>query len=465
MSLSIDFVIVAIFFIIIFVIGVFERKKITIDDYWVNSRKTNKFLLIATITSTFLGVGSLISNAGVAFSGGGLATLILLSSFFVAFIIFGKYFAPKIKEFGDTTGAYTMPDFLEYRYSKRTRVVGVVLNLISYGLWLALQILGIGIFVSIIGGVDPNLATIIGGAIVVAYTTIGGLRADIRTDVFQFLVMLSLTFIFLPVVIDKSGGFEAIAQLPFSFLSGQEFAPWYVFLFGFLFLGASNIVAADLWQRSYAADSVQNARWVMKYAGIIVLLFLIMGTLFGVFGKIVVPDATANTIVPELLKLYLPPVFFGVVLAGFFAAIMSSADTVLLIMSMTLVHDLYQKTFNNELSSKQVLSASRWTTFILGALAVVIAVAVFNVVHLAIDAISFFAALLPAVVFGFYWKRATETAAFWSAVLGFLTIVVFLFISPVEAFIPGIVVSFLSFLVINKLVTRKQVLLNQESYK
>lgn len=455
MNLSVDFIIVGIFFAAIFLIGILERKKITIDDYWVNSRKTNKFILVATVTSTFLGVGSLISNAGVAFSGGGLATLILMSSFFVAFLIFGKYFAPKIKEFGDATGSYTLPDFLEYRYSRRTRVVGIVLNLVSYGLWLALQVLGIGVFVSTIGGIDPTLATIIGGAIVVAYTAIGGLRADIRTDVFQFLVMLSLIFIFLPMIIAKSGGLEIITQMPISFLSGKEFAPWYVYILGFLFLGASNIVAADLWQRSYAADSAKNVQWAMKYSGVIVLLFLIMGTLFGVFGKAVVPDATANTVVPELLKLYLPPVVFGIVLAGFFAAIMSSADTVLLIMSMTLVHDLYQRTLNKQLTSEQVLRVSRWTTFILGVLAILVAIVVFNVIHLAIDAVSFFAALLPAIVFGFYWPRATETAAFWSSVLGLITIAIFLFISPIEAFIPGIIVSFISFFIINKFAIKK----------
>lgn len=456
MNISIDLIIVGVFFLAVFLIGILERKKITIDDYWVNARKTNKFVLIATVTSTFVGVGSLISNAGVAFSGGGLATFILMGSFLAYFLIFGRYFASKIKEFGDAHGAYTLPDFLEYRYSKRTRVAGLLVNAVSYGLWLALQILGIGIFVSAIGGIDPTLATIIGGTIVVAYTTIGGLRADIRTDIFQSFIMLSLIFIFLPLLIVKSGGFSVIAGLPASFLSGQEFAPWYVFLFGFLFLGASSLISADLWQRAYAADTKKNAQWAMKWAGVIIFLFLIMGTMFGLFGKAVLPDATANTVVPELLKLYLPPIAFGVVLAGFFAAIMSSADTMLLVITMTLVHDLWQKTLNKQLSPTQVLRVSRWTTFILGVLAVLVAVTVSNVVHLAINAVSFFAALLPAIVFGFYWKKATESAAFWSTILGTLTIVAFLFISPVEAFIPGIIVSFLSFFIINAIVRKQQ---------
>src|SRR3989344_241639 len=194
--MTLPIIIIALFFLIILLIGVFERKKLTIDDYWVNGRKTNKFLLIATISSTFLGVGALISNAGIAFSGGGLATILLLGSFLFYFLIFAKFFAPKIKEFGDKFNAYTVPDFLEFRYSKKVRVASLIVNLLIFGLFLALQILGIGVFISSVGGINPLLATIIGGAIIIAYTTVGGLRADIRTDAFQFIIMLSLIFIF-----------------------------------------------------------------------------------------------------------------------------------------------------------------------------------------------------------------------------------------------------------------------------
>ncbi|MBI4159500.1 sodium:solute symporter family protein [Candidatus Woesearchaeota archaeon] len=455
MNLSVDLIIVLLFLILIFIVGLFERKKINLDDYWVNSRKTNKFVLIATVTSTFIGVGALISNAGVAFSGGGLMTLFLMSSFFFYFLIFAWFFAPKIKEFGDKYHAYTLPDFLEHTYSKKVRIAGLLLNLLTYGFWLALQILGIGIFVSLLGGINPIAATAIGGAVIILYTSIGGLRADIRTDVFQFFIMLSIVLIFLPAVIIKNKGFSLISELPSSFLTGQEFAPLYVFVLGFLFLGASNFVSSDLWQRAYAADSKKNALWSMKVAGIIVFIFLIAGVLMGVYGKIVVPYADANTVVPELMKLYLPPLLFGFVMAGFFAAIMSSADTSLLVLSMTITHDLYQKTLGHKFTHEKILRISRWVTFIAGILALIIALFIFNVVHLAIDAVSFYVALLPAIIFGFYWKKATANAAFWSIILGTLTIITFLFISPVEAFIPGIIVSFISFLIVNYFENKK----------
>ena len=173
MPISIDLIIVIIFFLTIFFIGFLDRKKTTLEHYYVNNRKTNKYILVATVASTFLGVGAILSNAGIAFSGGGLGTLILMASFFAYFLIYAKFFASKIKKFGDKHKAYTLPDFLEKRYSKKVRVAGLFINLITYGLFLALQILGMGIFVSAVGGINPFFATIFGGIIVIAYTTIG----------------------------------------------------------------------------------------------------------------------------------------------------------------------------------------------------------------------------------------------------------------------------------------------------
>lgn len=442
-------IIVGIFFLVTFLIGVIDRKKVTIQDYWVNGRRTNKFILIATVSSTYLGVGAIISNAGVTYSGAGLAALVIMASFFLYFLIFARWFAPKIKEFGDLHQAYTLPDFLEVRYSKNVRIAGLLVNLLSYSFFLALQILGFGIFVSEIGGINPSLAILIGGLIVVGYTSIGGLRADIRTDVFQFIIMLSLLFVFLPWIIVKGGGFDSLSSLPGSFLVGKEFAKPYVYLLAFLFLGATNLTSADLWQRVYAGDTKRNVRFAMNVAAIVTFLFMIMGTLFGLYGKALLPEVTPNTVIPSLLQLYLPPFALGIVLAGFFAAIMSSADTVLLILSMTCVHDFYQKTLGKTLSEEQTLRISRWTTFILGGLGIAIAIVIFNVVDLVIDAISFPVVLLPAIIFGFYSKRATSKAAFWSIILGMATLIIFLFIAPVEAFIPALIVSFLSFFIIN----------------
>ncbi len=451
----IDIIIVALFFLIVLFIGVIDRRKITLEDYWVNGRKTKTFFLIATVLSTFIGAGAILGNAGVAFGGGGLIVLVIPLSFLFYLMLYAKFLAPKIKEFGDKYKAYTLPDFFAIRYSKKAGIVASVVNLISFSLSLALQILGMGIFVNALTGFNPNVATIVGALIVIAYTTVGGLRADIRTDVFQFLVMLVLLFVFLPLVIIKGGGFGALQFLPSSFLLGTNFAPPYAILLAFLFIGIVTFAYADLWQRAYAGESKKTVKKAAYISGILAFLFLAMAVLFGVYGHILLPNSTSNTIISDLMTLLLPAGLYGLILAGFFAAIMSSADTVLLITGMTLVHDIYRKGMNKVMSEEATLKLSRKVNLILGIIALIAALLIFNIVHLAIEAISFYVVLTPAIIFGFYWKRANTKAAIWSIIVGLIGVTAFLFIDPIQAFIPGIALSFITFIIVAFLTKEK----------
>ena len=458
----IDIIIVAIFFLVTLIVGLIERKKITLEDYWVNSRKTKTFFLVATVLSSFIGVGAILGTAGIAFSGGGLIALAIPFSFLFYLMLYAKFIAPKIKEFGDHHRAYTLPDFFSIRYSKKAGTLAAIVNLISYGMYLALQILGMGVFVNALTGFSPSIATIVGGLIVIAYTTIGGLRADIRTDVFQFVIMLFLLFVFLPIIIIKGGGLTAIQSLPSSFLLGTDFAPPYVIILAFLFIGIATFTYADLWQRAYAGESRRTVKKASYISGVLVFLFLIMAVLFGVYGYILIPGATSNTVISDLLTL-LPIGLYGLVLAGFFAAVMSSADTVLLITSMTLIHDIYKKSMNRTMNDEETLRLGRRVTSILGLMALIVALIVFNIVHLAIQAISFYVVLTPAIIFGFYWKKANSKAAIWSIIIGLIGVIAFLFIDPVQAFIPGIVLSFLTYILVTFL-TKNQCTQPQQSY-
>jgi SSS family solute:Na+ symporter len=419
--LWIDIAIVALFFIIMIIVGFWDKKKITLEDYWVNGRNTNSFFLMATMFSTFIGVGAILGAAGLSFSSGGLIIIAVGLSYAFYMILFSKFFAPKVKEFGDKYKVYTLPDFFEIRYSNRVRIIGAIINLITYGMFTAVQILGMGIFVGALTGLNANLATVIGALVVIAYTSLGGLRADIRTDVFQFVIMLSLLFVFLPVIIFKAG-ISSITTLSYDFLIGTEFMSLPLVFVAFLFLGAGLFASAEIWQRVYSAKSEPVAKKGTFWAAIFVGLFGIMAVLFGTYGKVLLPGSTANTIVSDLLVSFVPTGLYGLILAGFFAAIMSSADTMILIFSMTLLRDIWRKPIDN-FDHKKFLRLSRIVTFIVGILGLIVALLVFNIVHLAIESVSFYVVMVPSVVFGFYWKRANEKAAFWSILLGLITLI------------------------------------------
>jgi len=201
---TIDYIIIGVFFVTIFCIGLYERKKLSLSDYWVNSRKTSPFVLIATTLSSFIGAASILGNGSIAYSGGGLAVLAVPFSYFIYFLLFALFLAPKIKRFGDKHNAYTLPDFLEHIFGAKVRTAAAVVILISWALYLALQILAFGLFVATFSGFDPSTATIIAATVTIIYTTVGGIRADMRTDVFQFVIMILLLIFFLPNIIEKA---------------------------------------------------------------------------------------------------------------------------------------------------------------------------------------------------------------------------------------------------------------------
>lgn len=445
---GLDYLFIGGFFAIVFAIGLYEREKLTLSDYWVNSRQTNSWLLVATTLSSFIGAASILGNGSVSFSGGGLATLAVPLSYFFHFLLFALLFAPRIKEFGDAHGAFTLPDYLAFRFGPRVRDISALVILVTFALYLALQILAFGLFVATFTGFEPNTATIIAALITISYTAIGGIRADMRTDVFQFFIMMILLVIFLPTILQEAG-WERMAALPASFLSGEDFAPSYVWIFALLFLGSSVVASPDLWIRAYAGNDTKGVKRSMTASSFMVLAFMTMAVLLGVAGKVLLPDSDPNQIIPNLLVEFVPPGLFGLMMAGFFGAIMSSADTVLLVLSMTVVRDFYQKKIYPKASDRELLKLSRNLIILFGLLGLGVALIVFNIAHLSIHAVSFYACLIPVIVAGFFGKTRDERAGFWSVALGFIAIIVGLFVDPVQAFIPGIIVSAITYKILS----------------
>lgn len=446
---TLDYCIIGIFFIVVFGIGLYERKRLTLSDYWVNGRQTSSWVLVATTLSSFIGAASILGNGSVANAGGGLATLAVPASYFLYFLAFAYLLAPRIKEFGDKHQAYTLPDFLAHTFGSRVRDVSAIVILVTFALYLALQILAFGLFVATFTGLEPNTATIVAATITIIYTAVGGIRADMRTDVFQFVMMILLLTIFLPSIINEAGT-DRIMALPEQFLTGQDFAPPYVWVFALFFLGSSVIASPDLWVRAYAGKDSRGVRNSMAISSVMVFLFMMMAVFLGIAGKVLLPETDSNQIIPKLLSQYIPSGLFGIVMAGFLATIMSSADTVLLVLSMTVVRDFYQKRIKPDATDKELLALSRKLIVGFGIIGLIVALLVFNIAHLSIHAVSFYACLIPVIVAGFYSKKPSEPAAYWSITLGFIAIIAALFVDPVQAFIPGIIVSTVTYIFVCK---------------
>lgn len=445
---SLDLSIIAAFLVAVLYVGLKDRKRLTLDDYWVNARATRTFPLTATMSSSFVGASAIFAIAALSFEGGLIGLYVGLS--FVAYYFpFAYWFAPRIQALGLRYGLYTMPQALGLRYGYSVKALSALVSLIVFGLFLGAQFLAIGGFVSLFTDVSLSVATLMGGLVVIAYVSAGGLRADIRTDMFQFIVMLVLIAVFVPLLIMKGGGIDALTNLSVPFLSGTAFMPPAVLIAAFLLIGPTIFSSLDVWQRAYAAKDAHTARRGMMWAGIFTFPFFVMATLMGIYGHILFPELAGNQIVFQELIHVLPMGLLGVSLAGFLAAVMSSADTYLLVVSQTLVND-FRRT---PVEPVRALRMSRWVSLIVGLASLGGAVVLLNLAQVAISAVSLQIVLLPAVVGLFFWKRATAKAALASIIIGTIATFMLLPMLGEQAFLPGFFASAIAFVAVSLFTT------------
>jgi SSS family solute:Na+ symporter len=235
----------------IFTKGVWKVKKIgNADDYLVAGRNASWILIFATLGATVIGGGASIGAVGKTYEWG-MLMVIVSSGVFMQFIFSGLVVAPQFRRWK----LYTVAQYFGRRFDERSRTAAFVLSLVFSVFIIAAQMAAFG---SVLSTLFPNLvddqsmiklAILIGGAMVVIYSTAGGLLAVIWTDIYQFVILfvgflVTLGFI-APDLIANWGtiadkvprdfftatggrGIAFMITTFFAFLLGETFGPAYI---------------------------------------------------------------------------------------------------------------------------------------------------------------------------------------------------------------------------------------------
>ena len=220
----------------------------------------------------------------------------------------------------------------------------------------------------ILFGLDYRLGAIIGGIIVLLYCFSGGIRASIWTDAAQSLVMVIAMFLMVFFGIKELGGFsnfinelhkispDYMKWFPSTKFSEFFLAP-YMFIIGWFFSGVGVIGQPHVMVRFMTIDNTKNIPKTRIYYYTWYTLFYSLSILAAFVARLLIPET--NNIDPELalptLALNLLPEFFvGVVLAGIFAATMSTADSQIISCTASITNDLSFNKKNNYLTNKVV---------------------------------------------------------------------------------------------------------------
>jgi SSS family solute:Na+ symporter len=410
----------------------FLRKNRTTDDYFVGGRKMNSLHIGLSVVATDVGGGFSIGLGGLGFIMGLSGSWLLFTGLLGAWLS-GVFLIPKVYRVASKKGFLSFPQFLASVFNGRVALLAGIISAISYLGFTSSQILaGAKLASSTFDGLSLERALLIMGAIAILYTALGGLKAVIYTDTIQWIILLSgLLFIALPFSIMSIGGLSVIREsVPAEFfrltnVSWQQLVNWAFTIVPIWFVGMT------LYQRIYAAKDRQTAQrgWflaglfeypVMAFTGVILGLLARIAVENGIIGGYTIDTIDAEMGLPLLLKTILPVGFMGIILSVYFSAIMSTADSCLMASSGNVLTDVLRKH-----KSRKGLLYSQVLTFIIGLLALLLALRMENVLELMLLSYAFMVSgLIVPVLAGLFTRKPDADAALVSMAMGGTTTIV-----------------------------------------
>jgi solute:Na+ symporter, SSS family len=427
---TIDYLVLALYFIMIFAIGYyFARKERTTTDYFLASRDVAWWAIGASLFSSNIGSEHFIGLAGSgAASGMAVGHFEWLAAIIV--LILGWVFVP----FYLRSNIYTMPEFLERRYSSACRLYLASISLIAYIFTkIAVAIFAGAIVLKAVLGwsmVQSSLALVIATGI---YTVAGGLAAVIYTEVIQTVILVAGALVLMFIGLQEVGGWEGLrAQVPPDFfhmmkpVSDREF-PWTGIFFGAPILGiwywcTDQVIV----QRVLSAKDIGHAKAGTVVAGFLKILPVFMLIVPGMIARALYPAemvADSNSAFPTLVVRLMPVGLQGIMVAAMLAALMSSLSAVFNSSSTIFTIDFYRK-FRPQATERKLVNVGRMTTIImviLGILWIPFMSRISSQLYVYLQSVQAYIAPPIAAVFllGVFWKRINSQGALSALLAGF----------------------------------------------
>ncbi|HWQ52544.1 MAG TPA: sodium:solute symporter family protein [Bryobacteraceae bacterium] len=398
-----------------------SRKVKNQADFLVAGRKLTWPVLVFTLLSSWIGAGSLFAGGENAYRNGfaalwqpagGWVGLILIA------LIAGR--ARRLAQF-------TVPDLLEARFNTAARVLATVAIVISYTMIASYQFKAGGDILHLIfPEVNQTTGMYIIAGFVITFTALAGMASVAYLDLIIGLLVTVIALVSLPILFGNVGGFEGMrASLPperFTVLGPLTFGQALGFLLPSMLLMIGN---QPMYQKFFSAKSERDARlavfgWII---GTVILETAVIS--IAVMGSAQFQTDRPREIIPLTARMGLPQVPGAILLGGIFAKVISTANNYLFSPASNLIHDVYQRFVQKGSGEANTLFVSRLMVVLLGLFALLQAAHFESILRAALYAYTVYgAAVTPAVMAVFFWKRANAAGAVSSIVAGTLITVV-----------------------------------------
>lgn len=429
----VDWVVLGLFFLLLIgvVIWIFVQKKENTSDYFLAGKEIGWFAIGASIFASNIGSEHLVGLAGAGASSGVVMGHFELTGWMI--LLLGWVFLP----FYLRSKVYTMPEFLERRYSSASRWFLSIISLISYVLTkVSVTVYAGGIVLESVLGINFWTGAILMVLVTGIYTIFGGMKAVMYTSVIQTPILVVGSLMVMIIGLMKLGGWSNMVEIVgpermdmFKPASDPDF-PWTGMVFGVPIVG--------LWywctdqyivQRTLSAKNEKNARRGTIFAGYLKMLplfiFIIPGLIaFALHQKGLINMESSDQAFPTLVRELLPSGFKGLVIGGLFAALMSSLSSLFNSSSILFTLDFYKK-LKPASSEKHLVKIGQLSTaviVVLGILWIPIMKLIADVLYEYLQKVQTLIAPSIAAVFvlGIFSKRINGKGAFAGLVSGFV---------------------------------------------
>lgn len=412
----------------------FYRKNDNPEDYYVGGRKMGSLHIGLSVVATDVGGGFSIGLGGLGFVMGLSGSWMLFTGLLGAWLS-AVFLIPKVRNNKAFSGFFTFPQIVGHFYGAKVALLAGLISAIGYLGFTSSQLLaGAKLAHGAFPMLDQQTALIVMGFVAVVYTVMGGLKAVVYTDTFQWIILMGgLIFIAIPISYSTIGGIEGIRDyvrpemLSLRHIAWQTFVNWGVTIIPIWFVGMT------LYQRIFACKNAKTAQRAWFFAGLLeypVMAF--MGVLLGLFARIAADQGLfvdfgatqmetmdPETGLPMLVRHIMPVGLLGLIIAAYFSAILSTADSCLMASSGNVVTDVMGRFFKKKSYLLTEIRLSQIVTLFIGFAAMVLAMSVSNVIDMMLRSYSFMVAGLFVPVLGaFFFKRVTPPAAISAMIMG-----------------------------------------------
>ena len=431
---SLDWITLILFFIGLGYIiwRVINQKQDSPEQYFLAGRNLGWFVIGASIFASNIGSEHIVGLAGTAANSGMVMGHYELHSWII--LLLGWFFVP----FYLNSTVFTMPEFLEKRFSESSRWILTIITLVSYVLTkVSVTVYAGAVVFETLMGIEFWSGALLIVLITGCYTILGGLRAVIYTDALQAMVLIVGSITISVIGLLKIGGWGNLVSVvePTHFNmflpSDHPDFPWIGMVF------APPIIGVWYWctdqyivQRVLSAKNVSEARKGTIFAGYLKLLPIFMFFIPGLIAYAMTKTGqlsygSSDQVFPTLVRELLPSGIRGLVAGGLLAALMSSLSSVFNSCSTLFTMDIYKKLYP-ETDEKKLVFVGRIATGIV-VLSGILWIPFIKVVSGAglytyLQSVQAYIAPPIASVFllGLFWSRINASGALAALVGGFI---------------------------------------------